>query len=41
MEQYILSLDQGTSISLAIVFDLKVQICSMEQREFNHYFPKP
>ena len=28
MEQYILSLDQGTSSSRAIVFDRKGQICS-------------
>ena len=41
MEQYILSLDQGTSSSRAIVFDHKGQICSMAQREFTQYFPKP
>ena len=41
MEQYILSLDQGTSSSRAIVFDCKGQICSMAQREFTQYFPKP
>ena len=41
MEQYILSLDQGTSSSRAIVFDRKGQICSMAQREFPQYFPKP
>ena len=40
MEQYILSLDQGTSSSRAIVFDRKGQICSMAQREFTQYFPK-
>ena len=41
MEQYILSLDQGTSSSRAIVFDRKGQICSMAQREFTQIFPKP
>ena len=41
MEQYILSLDQGTSSSRAIVFDRKGQTCSMAQREFTQYFPKP
>ena len=41
MEQYILSLDQGTSSSRAIVFDRKGQICSMAQREFTQYFLKP
>ncbi len=36
-----MSLDQGTSSSRAIVFDRKGQICSMAQREFTQYFPKP
>ena len=40
MEQYILSLDQGTSSSRAIVFDRKGQICSMAQREFTQYLPQ-
>ena len=41
MGQYILSLDQGTSSSRAIVFDHKGQIQAMAQREFTQYFPKP
>ena len=41
MEKYILSLDQGTSSSRAIVFDHKGQIRSVAQREFTQYFPKP
>ena len=41
MEQYILSLDQGTSSSRAIVFDRKGEIRSMAQREFPQYFPQP
>ena len=41
MEQYILSLDQGTSSSRAIVFDHKGQICSMAQREFTQHYPQP
>ena len=40
MEKYILSLDQGTSSSRAIVFDHKGQICSMAQREFTQIFPR-
>lgn len=40
MKQYILSLDQGTSSSRAIVFDEKGQICSVAQREFRQIFPK-
>ena len=41
MGKYILSLDQGTSSSRAIVFDHQGQICSMAQREFTQYFPNP
>ena len=40
MEKYILSLDQGTSSSRAIVFDHKGQIRSMAQREFTQHFPR-
>lgn len=40
MKQYILSLDQGTSSSRAIVFDEKGQICSVAQKEFRQIFPK-
>lgn len=41
MEKYILSLDQGTSSSRAIIFNSKGEICSKAQREFPQYFPKP
>ncbi len=40
MEKYILSLDQGTSSSRAIVFDQQGQIRSMAQREFTQHFPQ-
>jgi len=40
MKQYILSLDQGTSSSRAIVFDHEGNICSTAQREFPQIFPK-
>lgn len=40
MEKYILSLDQGTSSSRAIVFDHRGQIRSMAQREFTQIFPR-
>ena len=40
MEKYILSLDQGTSSSRAIVFDHKGQIRPMAQREFTQIFPR-
>jgi glycerol kinase len=36
-----LALDQGTTSSRAIVFDHAGQICSVAQREFTQYFPKP
>ena len=37
----ILSLDQGTTSSRAIVFDHGGSILSRAQREFNQFFPKP
>jgi glycerol kinase len=41
MKKYILALDQGTTSSRAIVFDHEGQICSVAQKEFTQYFPKP
>nr|WP_321229530.1 glycerol kinase GlpK [uncultured Psychroserpens sp.] len=41
MGKYILSLDQGTTSSRAIVFDEKGNIISMAQKEFTQHFPKP
>ena len=41
MGNYILALDQGTTSSRAIVFDHNGQICSVAQKEFTQYFPKP
>ena len=41
MKQYILSLDQGTSSSRAIVFVRQGKICAVAQREFTQIFPKP
>lgn len=40
MTQYILSLDQGTTSSRAIVFDKLGQIVSVEQKDFKQYFPR-
>lgn len=40
MEKYILSLDQGTSSSRAIVFDQRGNIVSSAQHEFPQIFPK-
>ena len=41
MEQYIMSLDQGTTSSRAILFNQKGDIVYSAQREFTQYFPKP
>ena len=38
---YILSLDQGTTSSRAIIFDHKGQIQSVAQKEFTQIFPQP
>jgi glycerol kinase len=41
MPQYILSLDQGTTSSRAIIFDKLGNIVSIAQKEFTQYFPQP
>jgi glycerol kinase len=41
MNQYILSFDQGTTSSRAIIFDKKGAIVSVAQKEFTQIFPKP
>ncbi|MEH7252949.1 glycerol kinase GlpK [Neobacillus niacini] len=41
MEKYILSLDQGTTSSRAILFNKKGEIVHSVQKEFTQYFPKP
>lgn len=41
MNQYILSFDQGTTSSRAIVFDKKGTIVSVAQKEFTQIFPQP
>ena len=41
METYILSLDQGTTSSRAILFNKKGKIVHVAQREFPQYFPNP
>ncbi|MFD2200266.1 glycerol kinase GlpK [Shivajiella indica] len=40
MSQYILSLDQGTTSSRAIIFNKKGQIVSVAQKDFKQHFPK-
>lgn len=41
MEKYILSLDQGTTSSRAILFNHKGEIVETGQKEFEQFFPKP
>lgn len=41
MEKYILSLDQGTTSSRAILFNKNGEIVHTAQKEFTQYFPKP
>lgn len=41
MEQYILSFDQGTTSSRAIVFNKKGELVSVAQKEFTQLYPRP
>jgi len=41
MQQYILSFDQGTTSSRAIIFDKNGAIISVAQKEFTQFFPQP
>lgn len=41
MEKYILSLDQGTTSSRAILFNQSGEIVYSAQKEFSQHFPKP
>ncbi|MGX4599842.1 glycerol kinase GlpK [Faecalimicrobium sp. JNUCC 81] len=40
-KKYIMSLDQGTTSSRAILFDKEGNIVSSSQKEFTQYYPKP
>ena len=41
MDQYIMAFDAGTTSNRCILFNKNGQICSMAQKEFPQYFPKP
>ena len=41
METYVMALDAGTTSNRCILFNREGKICSMAQREFPQYFPKP
>ena len=40
MSKYILSIDQGTTSSRAIIFNEKSEILSVAQQEFTQFFPE-
>ena len=40
-KKYVLSMDQGTTSSRAVLFDKSGSIVSMVQKEFRQIFPKP
>ena len=39
--KYILSIDQGTTSSRAVLFDEEARVIGMAQKEFQQYFPQP
>ncbi len=41
MAKYIMALDAGTTSNRCILFNERGEICSMAQKEFRQYFPKP
>src|SRR5512138_1441406 len=41
LQKFILSLDQGTTSSRAIIFDQRGMIVSVAQKEFTQFFPQP
>ncbi len=41
MSQYVMAFDAGTTSNRCILFNKKGQICSVAQKEFRQYFPKP
>ena len=41
MAKYVMALDAGTTSNRCILFNKKGQMCSIAQKEFTQYFPKP
>lgn len=41
MSRYIMALDSGTTSNRCIIFNEKGEICSIAQKEFTQFFPKP
>jgi len=40
MKKFILSIDQGTTSSRVVLYNLKFEILDIVQKEFKQYFPK-
>ena len=41
MAKYVMALDSGTTSNRCILFDERGKVCSVAQKEFRQYFPKP
>lgn len=41
MSKYVMALDAGTTSNRCILFDRRGRMCSVAQKEFTQYFPKP
>ena len=41
MAKYVMALDAGTTSNRCVLFNEKGEMCSVAQREFRQYFPKP
>ena len=41
MAKYVMALDSGTTSNRCILFNEKGEMCSVAQKEFTQYFPKP
>ena len=41
MERYVMALDAGTTSNRCILFNERGEMCSVAQKEFTQYFPKP
>lgn len=40
MDEYVLAIDQGTTSTRAVLFDQKLNVLAVEQREFPQHFPR-
>ena len=41
MHKYVMALDSGTTSNRCILFNEKGEMCSVAQKEFTQFFPKP